>query len=138
MNVLKSWLHRTVADAFSVAFLFSDGNTSLLAISLAELIPSEQHLTSYYRYRGSLTTPGCTQSVIWTVFENPIPLNFDQVIISIRGNKRQAHLNPYFLYIFILPIQTSADSNLSLNQQKYSFYLNVCINVWNFWKYCYG
>uniref|UniRef100_A0A7N6APR7 Carbonic anhydrase n=1 Tax=Anabas testudineus TaxID=64144 RepID=A0A7N6APR7_ANATE len=53
--------------------------TSLLPISLAQLIPSQQNLTSYYRYKGSLTTPGCSQSVIWTVFESPIPLNEDQL-----------------------------------------------------------
>lgn len=60
-------------------FWISDDNTTLLPTSLAQLIPPEQNLTSYYRYRGSLTTPGCTEAVIWTLFENPIPLNNDQV-----------------------------------------------------------
>ncbi|KAM7398463.1 hypothetical protein PAMA_006394 [Pampus argenteus] len=55
------------------------GNTSLLPISMAQLIPSEQNMTSYYRYKGSLTTPGCTQAVIWTLFEKPIPLSIDQL-----------------------------------------------------------
>uniref|UniRef100_A0A3P8T196 Carbonic anhydrase n=1 Tax=Amphiprion percula TaxID=161767 RepID=A0A3P8T196_AMPPE len=54
-------------------------NTSLPAISLAQLIPSEQNLTSYYRYKGSLTTPGCAEAVVWTVFEKPIPLSMDQL-----------------------------------------------------------
>lgn len=63
-------------------FFLSDANTSLPALSLAQLIPSEQNLTSYYRYKGSLTTPGCTESVIWTLFENPIPLSMDQVSIK--------------------------------------------------------
>lgn len=69
--------------------VFSDGNTSLSSISLAQLIPSEQNMTSYYRYKGSLTTPGCTESVIWTVFENPIPLSIDQVRIrnQLKGRK---------------------------------------------------
>ncbi|XP_037543527.1 carbonic anhydrase 4a [Nematolebias whitei] len=57
----------------------TNGNTSLPSISLAQLIPSEQNMTSYYRYKGSLTTPGCTESVVWTVFEKPIPLNLDQL-----------------------------------------------------------
>lgn len=68
--------------AFHLSFLFSDDNTSLLPISLAQLIPSEQNMTSYYRYKGSLTTPSCTESVIWTLFEKPIPLNMDQVRIK--------------------------------------------------------
>ncbi|XP_033467343.1 carbonic anhydrase 4a [Epinephelus lanceolatus] len=54
-------------------------NTSLPAISLAQLIPPEQNLTTYYRYKGSLTTPGCTEAVVWTVFENPIHLSIDQL-----------------------------------------------------------
>uniref|UniRef100_A0A4W5P1S7 Carbonic anhydrase 4 n=1 Tax=Hucho hucho TaxID=62062 RepID=A0A4W5P1S7_9TELE len=44
-------------------------------VSLEQLIPPQQNLTNYYRYKGSLTTPNCTESVIWTVFEKPIPLN---------------------------------------------------------------
>uniref|UniRef100_A0A8C6S9P5 Carbonic anhydrase n=1 Tax=Neogobius melanostomus TaxID=47308 RepID=A0A8C6S9P5_9GOBI len=47
----------------------SDANTSLSPLSLAH----------YYRYKGSLTTPGCTESVVWTVFENPIPLSSEQL-----------------------------------------------------------
>ncbi|XP_014844546.1 PREDICTED: carbonic anhydrase 4-like [Poecilia mexicana] len=52
---------------------------SLPSISLAQLIPPEQKLTSYYRYKGSLTTPPCSESVVWTVFETPIPLSMDQM-----------------------------------------------------------
>ncbi|XP_008288765.1 carbonic anhydrase 4a [Stegastes partitus] len=57
----------------------TNGNTSLPAISLAQLVPSEQNMTSYYRYKGSLTTPGCAEAVVWTVFEKPIPLSMDQL-----------------------------------------------------------
>ncbi|XP_029924415.1 carbonic anhydrase 4a isoform X2 [Myripristis murdjan] len=55
------------------------GSTSLPAISLGQLIPAPQNLTNYYRYKGSLTTPGCTESVVWTVFENTIPLSREQL-----------------------------------------------------------
>ncbi|XP_041742633.1 carbonic anhydrase 4 isoform X3 [Coregonus clupeaformis] len=54
-------------------------NTTLASVSLEQLIPPQQNLTNYYRYKGSLTTPGCTESVIWTVFEKPIPLSRDQL-----------------------------------------------------------
>lgn len=48
-------------------------------MSLEQLIPPQQNLTNYYRYKGSLTTPNCTESVVWTVFEKPIPLSKNQL-----------------------------------------------------------
>ncbi|KAK7163912.1 hypothetical protein R3I94_002582 [Phoxinus phoxinus] len=57
----------------------TNGNTTLRKISLNQLILSEGNMTNYYRYDGSLTTPGCTEAVVWTVFENPIPLDREQL-----------------------------------------------------------
>ncbi|XP_056451654.1 carbonic anhydrase 4a [Gadus chalcogrammus] len=56
-----------------------NSNTSLASISLDQLIPARQNLTTYYRYKGSLTTPGCTESVVWTLFEHTIPLSKEQL-----------------------------------------------------------
>ena len=47
--------------------------------TLSSLLPSRRHLNKYYRYRGSLTTPGCYESVIWTVFNEPIELDEFQI-----------------------------------------------------------
>ncbi|VDQ02240.1 unnamed protein product [Trichobilharzia regenti] len=33
----------------------------------------------YYRYPGSLTTPPCTENVLWTVFTDPVPVTRVQV-----------------------------------------------------------
>nr|XP_056721011.1 carbonic anhydrase 4 [Euleptes europaea] len=56
------------------------GNESqMAALSLFSLIPKEEELTKYYRYNGSLTTPGCNEGVIWTLFEKPIILSSAQV-----------------------------------------------------------
>ncbi|GAA6111049.1 carbonic anhydrase 4-like [Tachysurus ichikawai] len=57
----------------------SKTNTSLTGISLSNLISSEENMTKYYRYEGSLTTPYCAEAVVWTVFEIPIPLSKEQV-----------------------------------------------------------
>ncbi|KAF4073023.1 hypothetical protein AMELA_G00254120 [Ameiurus melas] len=57
----------------------AEGQTEL-AISLNSLILSETMLGAYYRYEGSETTPGCSESVIWTIFEQPIPLSRNQLV----------------------------------------------------------
>ncbi|XP_020369851.1 carbonic anhydrase 4-like [Rhincodon typus] len=56
------------------------GNSSLLKpFALNRIIPDHEKLKKYYRYRGSLTTPACQESVIWTVFPEPIPINKAQL-----------------------------------------------------------
>lgn len=52
-------------------------------LPLSSLLPPEEDLGRYYRYKGSLTTPDCHEGVIWTVFEKPIELSISQV--SRRG-----------------------------------------------------
>ncbi len=42
------------------------------------LLP-QNNLTQYYRYHGSLTTPPCSQVVLWTVYEVPIYISWAQV-----------------------------------------------------------
>nr|AAZ03744.1 carbonic anhydrase 4 [Squalus acanthias] len=46
---------------------------------LKEMILDQERLKKYYRYHGSLTTPGCFEAVIWTVFEEPIRLSKGQL-----------------------------------------------------------
>ncbi|XP_013911775.1 PREDICTED: carbonic anhydrase 4-like [Thamnophis sirtalis] len=49
------------------------------ALPLESLIPDKKDLTSFYRYTGSLTTPACNEEVIWTLFEKPIELEWEQI-----------------------------------------------------------
>ena len=55
---------------------FLGNTTKVPSFNLQTLIP--EHKT-YYRYKGSLTTPACQESVIWTVFNDPIYVNENEV-----------------------------------------------------------
>ncbi|GCB73919.1 carbonic anhydrase 4a [Scyliorhinus torazame] len=60
-----------------VAYL---GNKTWLdPFPLSSMIPEEGELDKYYRYHGSLTTPDCNEAVIWTVFEETIPISKSQL-----------------------------------------------------------
>lgn len=41
------------------------------------LLPTNTSM--FFRYDGSLTTPTCAESVVWTVFTSSVPISFDQV-----------------------------------------------------------
>uniref|UniRef100_A0A8B9FME5 carbonic anhydrase n=2 Tax=Amazona TaxID=12929 RepID=A0A8B9FME5_9PSIT len=46
---------------------------------LSTLLPRAGRLSGYYRYQGSLTTPDCSEVVVWTVFEEPVEIGREQV-----------------------------------------------------------
>uniref|UniRef100_A0A7N9AWY3 Carbonic anhydrase n=1 Tax=Mastacembelus armatus TaxID=205130 RepID=A0A7N9AWY3_9TELE len=48
-------------------------------VSLDMFIPPQENLTKYFRYNGSLTTPNCSEAVVWTLFENTIFLSRKQL-----------------------------------------------------------
>jgi len=50
----------------------------LQQLTLQDLLPHE--LNYFYRYDGSLTTPNCDESVVWTVLVEPLPIGGKQVI----------------------------------------------------------
>lgn len=86
--LLKHWIKtrnlnidilRTVLTTEMVSFL--DDHTVLTTFSLDSLFPHDTSV--YYRYHGSLTTPPCYESVIWTVFKNHIVISEEQVMMFI-------------------------------------------------------
>ncbi|KAL7831622.1 hypothetical protein AOLI_G00291700 [Acnodon oligacanthus] len=80
MEEVKSSSKRYDSVIGVLANITHPGNSSAVGpLSLDLLIPSQNELKNYFRYKGSLTTPNCTESVIWTVFQNTILLSKSQL-----------------------------------------------------------
>jgi len=57
------------------------------AIDLNALLPENRN---YYTYMGSLTTPPCTEDVLWMVFKQPLQVSAEQVAIFSRLYRNNA------------------------------------------------
>jgi carbonic anhydrase len=50
-------------------------------IDLSQLLPEDKR---YYTYMGSMTTPPCSEGVLWMVMKQPVPISVEQVSIFSR------------------------------------------------------
>ena len=50
-------------------------------IDLNALLPSER---GYYTYMGSMTTPPCTEGVLWMVMKQPVGISAEQISVFSR------------------------------------------------------
>ncbi|XP_041034564.1 carbonic anhydrase 12 [Carcharodon carcharias] len=57
---------------------FKGKEIKMPGFDINDLLP--QQLDEYYRYNGSLTTPPCYPSVLWTVFRKPVQISGDQLL----------------------------------------------------------
>ncbi|KAG8440205.1 hypothetical protein GDO86_006119 [Hymenochirus boettgeri] len=57
-------------SSYTVFQSHSDQSIQIAGFNVQELFP--KRLDEYFRYEGSLTTPPCNPSVLWTVFRNPV------------------------------------------------------------------
>ncbi|NXA78157.1 CAH14 anhydrase, partial [Thryothorus ludovicianus] len=56
---------------------YAGQTVAIPSFSIRDLLPA--HLDRYYRYNGSLTTPPCFQSVLWTLFPQPVRISRAQL-----------------------------------------------------------
>ncbi|KAJ8371053.1 hypothetical protein SKAU_G00110810 [Synaphobranchus kaupii] len=56
---------------------YAGQSTNISTINLRSMLP--ENLSQFFRYQGSLTTPPCYESIIWTVFDTPITLSHNQI-----------------------------------------------------------
>ncbi|NXG74121.1 CAH14 anhydrase, partial [Baryphthengus martii] len=56
---------------------YAGQSVAVPSFGIPELLPPRPDL--YYRYNGSLTTPPCSQSVTWTLFQRPVRIGGQQL-----------------------------------------------------------
>ena len=67
------------------------------------------NITKFFRYPGSLTTPGCFESVTWTVFKDPVKISQYQVCYPVRRLNSGLSINAYLrVYVRCLGRRESA------------------------------
>ncbi|EFA11790.2 putative carbonic anhydrase 3 isoform X1 [Tribolium castaneum] len=92
-------------------------------LDLGDFLPRDR--AGFYRYEGSLTTPNCTEGVIWTVFTNGLPISSKQLKIFsnlktesggniIKNYRTLQELNDRKVQIKISPIESSTASHVAI------------------------
>uniref|UniRef100_A0A4W4EHT9 Carbonic anhydrase n=1 Tax=Electrophorus electricus TaxID=8005 RepID=A0A4W4EHT9_ELEEL len=78
---VTSFGHLTVMKLYTLDI--SLWNISVIPeFRLTDILTSVEKLSSYYRYLGSLTTPGCFENIIWTIFHQSLPIGYQQMLFS--------------------------------------------------------
>ncbi|CAF4440468.1 unnamed protein product [Rotaria sp. Silwood2] len=71
-------------------------NSAVLNLNLASLMG--KNLNDFWRYEGSLTTPPCTEGIIWTVFKTPITFNENEIDSFRKNISLENYRSPQALY----------------------------------------
>ncbi|XP_010902628.2 carbonic anhydrase 6 [Esox lucius] len=56
---------------------YAKQSMNISTLNVRSMLP--ENLNQFFRYQGSLTTPPCYESVLWTVFDTPITLSHNQI-----------------------------------------------------------
>uniref|UniRef100_H2TB96 Carbonic anhydrase 6 n=1 Tax=Takifugu rubripes TaxID=31033 RepID=H2TB96_TAKRU len=56
---------------------YAGQSMNISSLDMRSMLP--ENLNHFFRYQGSLTTPPCYESILWTVFDTPITLSHNQI-----------------------------------------------------------
>ncbi|KAM9506620.1 carbonic anhydrase 6-like [Salvelinus alpinus] len=56
---------------------YAGQSLNISTLNVRSMLP--ENLNHFFRYQGSLTTPPCYESILWTVFDTPITLSHNQI-----------------------------------------------------------
>ena len=90
--LLWVWGQKLFSSYKSVLFHFqlADQRVQVPGFNIRALLPAR--LDEYYRYDGSLTTPPCYPSVLWTVFRDHVTISRKQVLHQQSLNQITRHV----------------------------------------------
>ncbi|CAG9859148.1 unnamed protein product [Phyllotreta striolata] len=99
---------------------------------MADFMPMDK--SGFYRYNGSLTTPGCDEGIIWTVFMHTLPISKSQVDgfrmirtshhVQLTENFRELqNLNDRPILIKYSPMKDSGSNYIKSKANMYLFAL---------------
>uniref|UniRef100_I3KVZ6 Alpha-carbonic anhydrase domain-containing protein n=1 Tax=Oreochromis niloticus TaxID=8128 RepID=I3KVZ6_ORENI len=112
--------------------------TERAGFSLKDLLGNVS-LSKYYRYLGSLTTPNCSEAVVWTVFKEPIKVSKDLIdlfstTVHFNNSTSQLMTNVYrslqpAQQVWTQSIKASASTTSSLPDQPLASlqHISLCL-----------
>ncbi|XP_061833189.1 carbonic anhydrase 6 [Nerophis lumbriciformis] len=56
---------------------YAGQSMNISSLNVRSMLP--ENMNHFFRYQGSLTTPPCYESILWTVFDTPITLSHNQI-----------------------------------------------------------
>lgn len=67
------------------------------SITLASLLPRSTDI--FYTYRGSLTTPPCSEAVTWIIFPDPLPVSYSQMTMFRSLTTGHSHIEDNYRHL---------------------------------------
>lgn len=99
--------------------------TALTSFSIDSMLPfAGGNSDRFFRYSGSLTTPPCYESVVWTIFENTIPISEQQIAMFRKLQEDDMTNGSHVIVNNFRPVQP-----LGSRQVMRSFELNSASNI---------